>query len=128
MNMDLSLLIWIGGCLAWLFKLEGEKIRSVTIETGIQNTMLSMLIVNWNFPSPDSDIVLLLFVPILFQASTPLQICQMVKKVKGCIRKRRERSSGNSKNNKLANDSDAVEKGEKTPRLLDRNLPNENDD
>lgn len=59
-----------------------------------------MLIVNWNFPFPDTDIVLLIFVPILFQACTPLQLCYIFKKVKNCIKKKKNKSRRIKKNKK----------------------------
>ena len=74
-----------------------------------------MLIVNWNFPMPETDIVLLIFVPILFQAATPLQICDMYRKVKNCIKKKR--NNARLKKSEKTTAKSSPEKEETAPSL-----------
>lgn len=79
----------IGASLAWLFGLPCNKIKSVSLHTGFQNIVFAFLVVNWNFPSPEVDYILVCLVPVFLQTSLPIKIIFLVKKIRGCIRRRR---------------------------------------
>jgi hypothetical protein len=75
--------------LAWLLKFEYSQIKTVAINSGLKNVMMTFLVVNANFPSPELDYVLLSLVPALFQSSVPLKIIGLSLRIQKCLRKRK---------------------------------------
>lgn len=45
-----------GGSVAFLFRVPFHQVKTIALETGIQNTGLAFLIIFTNFPSPESDL------------------------------------------------------------------------
>lgn len=52
--------------------------------------MFVFLIVNWNFPSPESDFVLWCLVPVYLQSNLPLKLMWIFSGIKKRIQKRRQ--------------------------------------
>ena len=58
----------IGGIVAFLARLPNSQIRTIMIETGIQNLGVAFLIVTTNFPSPQMDFALVTIMAVAFLA------------------------------------------------------------
>lgn len=45
----------IGGLTAWILRLPFNQVKTIAIETGIQNVGVAFLIIYTNLPSPEAD-------------------------------------------------------------------------
>lgn len=62
----------IGGVLAAIARLPWERIKTVAIETGMQNTGIAMILMMYAFPPPDGNIAAV--APIASAVMTPLPL------------------------------------------------------
>jgi bile acid transporter len=81
------LIPWIGmfgsGLIAWCLRLEWRQVKTVGIETGIQNGGIAMLIILANFPSPQADYAITSLFSIFLLCPVPLYIALIVRKIRG---------------------------------------------
>lgn len=88
------LLPWCGftvGCFAALFTRQTpQAVTAIAIETGIQNTGISIMLLKFSFPQPDADISSL--IPVIAACFTPLPLLFMVgaHEVLKYVKKRRQ--------------------------------------
>jgi len=64
----------LGGTVAWLFGLPFKQIKTVSIETGIQNVGIGFIVVISNFPSPEADLAVLPLFAVAFLTNIPFYI------------------------------------------------------
>lgn len=76
----------LGATVSWLFGLPLKQIKTVSIETGIQNVGIGFIVVISNFPSPEADLAVLPLFAVAFLTNIPfyfaLAIYKTYKKLK----------------------------------------------
>lgn len=81
------LLPWIGYFSGWLFSYllnqPNENKLAITIETGVQNTGISIFLLRTCLPQPDSDITTVVPVSVALMTPIPLVLFSLLKRMRG---------------------------------------------
>lgn len=87
-----SLNVWIGFLagviLGYLFRLEGQDIIAIAIETGVQNTGISIVLLGVSLTQPSADLASVVPVAASIVTPIPLLVALVVKKIKTCYDKK----------------------------------------
>ncbi|CAF0933343.1 unnamed protein product [Brachionus calyciflorus] len=88
----------LGGTIAWILGLPFNQVKTVAIETGIQNVGVAFLIIFTNLPTPDADYAALPIVGVATLTNIPLYFALLISKIYSYIfGKSKENSSGENK-------------------------------
>lgn len=71
-------------------KLPKKQIKTVALETGIQNVGVAFLIIYTNLPSPKADYAAFPIIAIAFMTPAPLYTIYFISRCVLCARKRRD--------------------------------------
>lgn len=105
----------VGFLVATVMRLGFENALTISIETGIQNSGVAVIIVSFSLAHPDSDLTLVMPVCVTLFTPIPLIICLIIKSIWKCIRAR-----------KTIKISPAMEKGlEKEKKSKKKQIDNE---
>ncbi|VEL28580.1 unnamed protein product [Protopolystoma xenopodis] len=93
---------WCGflfsGLLAWLCCQDWPRILTISIEAGIQNILIAMLVLNYTMPQPDGDLGSIMPIMVAIFTPIPLYLALLVKSVRErrlpCCRKKQIDEAG----------------------------------
>lgn len=71
--------------LASVFRLPWKQVKTVGIETGIQNVGIAFLIILTNFPSPEAEYAFLPLVAVALFTGVPLYIVYIIRQLIRCL-------------------------------------------
>lgn len=74
--------------LANVFRLPWKQVKTVGIETGIQNVGIAFLIILTNFPSPEAEYAFLPLVAVALFTGFPLYIVYIIRQLVRCLKNR----------------------------------------
>ena len=78
----------LGALIAFLFRFPRSQILTICLETGFQNLGVAFLIIQTNFPSPESDIAFIPLVSVAFLTPMPFLLAFLAQWIYGCFQKK----------------------------------------
>lgn len=104
---------FISFVIATLFGLPWKQVKTVGIETGIQNVGIAFLIILTNFPSPEAEYAFLPLVAVALFTGTPLYIVYLIRQLVRCYLKK-DNKDADAKNT----DEEAKPHGPVNPKVI----------
>lgn len=81
-----------GGTSAFIMRLPFNQIKTVALETGIQNVGVAFLIIYTNLPSPDADYAAFPIIAIAFMTPAPLYLLYIIIQIVKWVRGKKDKS------------------------------------
>jgi predicted Na+-dependent transporter len=95
----------LGGTVAWLFGLPFKQIKTVSIETGIQNVGIGFIVVISNFPSPEADLAVLPLFAVAFLTNIPFYIVLAIYKTYEKLKYKKTNINEDEANKEITNNN-----------------------